>query len=119
MTALTDDRKTQQMEGIEVALPVGASKEIFAGGLVVLDGTTGYAEAGADAATKIFAGVAREHVNNTGAAGDKKILRCKGTGYSCSTRHLRHRLTSARRPTSWTIRPWGSQRTRRTTSFAG
>ena len=59
MTALTDDRKTQQMEGIEVALPVGASKEIFAGGLVVLDGTTGYAEAGADAVTKIFAGVAR------------------------------------------------------------
>lgn len=75
MTALTTDRKTPYTEGVELALPVGAAKQIFAGSLVCLDGTTRLAEPASDATGKIFAGVAREWADNRlGDAGDLTVL---------------------------------------------
>jgi hypothetical protein len=68
MTVLSADKKTQYSEGMELAIPVGASKTIYAGGLVALDGSTRYAEAASDASGKIFAGVAREYVANGAVA---------------------------------------------------
>lgn len=65
------DTKLQYTEGIELAIPCGAAKTIYAGSLVCLDGTTRLAEAGSDSSGKIFAGVAREAVDNAlGDAGD-------------------------------------------------
>lgn len=73
--ALSADRKAPYAEGFEWPIPVGASKEIFAGSLVVVDGTTGYAEAGSDAAGKIFVGVAREHVKDvSGVEGTESVI---------------------------------------------
>ncbi|MDY0187801.1 MAG: hypothetical protein RBR16_07760 [Syntrophus sp. (in: bacteria)] len=68
MTALSADKKTQYTEGVELSLPVGADKTIYAGSLVVLDGTTKLAEAGSDTASKVFVGVAREAADNADGA---------------------------------------------------
>lgn len=73
--ALSADKQTQYKEGVEIPLPVGAEKKIYAGSLVVLDGTTRLAEAGSDASGKVFAGVSREYVDNSlGAASAKTVL---------------------------------------------
>jgi len=73
--ALTADKILTYKEGLEIPIPVGASKEIFAGSMVCLDGTTRYAEAGTDAANKIFAGIAREYVKEiTAVAGAISVL---------------------------------------------
>ena len=73
MSALTEDRKTIYREGIEIDFPVLASAEIFAGGLVSLQGSSGYARAAADTASDQFVGVAMEYVKNTGASGSVSV----------------------------------------------
>ncbi len=75
MTALTADRQAPYKEGVEVPIPVGAAKTIYAGSLVALDGTTRAAEAGSDASGKVFAGVARMAADNSsGDEGDLDIV---------------------------------------------
>jgi len=75
MSALTEDRSWSYSEGLEWPIPVGAAKTIYGGSLVSVDGSTGYAEAGSDAASKIFAGVATEQKDNaSGSAGDLSVV---------------------------------------------
>jgi hypothetical protein len=72
MTALTADRKTPKRDGEHFNFDVAAATEIFAGALVVLD-SSGNCEPGTTATGKIAAGRAKEHVNNTGAAGALQV----------------------------------------------
>jgi hypothetical protein len=75
MADLAADKAMQYKEGVEQSIPMGASKEIFAGSLVCLDGTTRYAEHASDAANKVFVGVAREYKKDVAAAaGTESIL---------------------------------------------
>jgi len=77
--ALTADRKTPYQEGVEIAIPVYQATEIFAGSLVCVGGSHGYAIPAADASGNQFVGVAMEYVNNTGSSGAKWIrVRRKG-----------------------------------------
>ena len=80
MTALSADRQAPYKEGVEIPIPVGASKTIYAGSLVCIDGSTRYAEAGSDASGKIFVGVAQQQVVDTsGVAGTETVeVRRKG-----------------------------------------
>lgn len=48
--------------------PAGTAKEVFKGSITVLDNTTGYAEAGTDAANKIVVGVATKGCDNSAGA---------------------------------------------------
>lgn len=72
MAALTADRQTPFVDGINFELPVAAATEIFMGSIVVLD-TSGDSEPGATATGKICVGRADEYVNNTGAAAAKTV----------------------------------------------
>lgn len=73
--ALSADRHAPYTQGEDLALPVGANKQIYAGSLVCLDGTTRLAEPGSDASGKIFVGVAQQNVdNNPGNASAKTVL---------------------------------------------
>jgi len=73
MAALTQDKKTEYMEGVDIILPVYQSTTIYAGALVCVN-AGGYAVNGADTAGLIFMGVAREYVDNSaGASGDKTV----------------------------------------------
>lgn len=70
--ALTADRDTQRKDGNVESYPMGAVK-IYKGDLVMIN-SSGYAIPGADTASCVFVGVAREQVDNSaGAAGDKNI----------------------------------------------
>jgi len=60
--------------------PVGAAKKVFKGALTVADGTTGYAETGADAAAKNFIGVAYETGDNSAGAAAAVEMRVKKRG---------------------------------------
>lgn len=79
MTALTEDRSTQRMDGELLDIPVAASQKIF-GGAAVCVNAAGYALEGSDTAGLIFMGMAQEQKDNSsGSNGDKVIVvRCKG-----------------------------------------
>jgi hypothetical protein len=73
--ALSADRKAPYKEGVELPMPVGAAKTIYAGSLVNLDGTTRAAEAASDATGKVFAGVATQAADNAaGSEGDLDVI---------------------------------------------
>ncbi len=70
MSAVTADRDTKAKAGSYGEHPVAASTTIYAGTLTMRD-ATGFLKNGADTASHVFAGVAREYANNSaGAAGD-------------------------------------------------
>lgn len=72
MAAATEANDIPTRDGKLNGMPVGAAKTIYAGTLVML--AAGYAEAGADTASRVFAGVAQETVDNAdGAAGDEDV----------------------------------------------
>jgi len=74
MTALTSDTARPYTAGVEAAVPVYRSVEIFGNALVGVN-AAGYAVPGDDAAGLIFMGVAREHVDNSsGSDGDKQVV---------------------------------------------
>jgi hypothetical protein len=76
MTALAaNNTNRKEKDGRLVAHPVGAAKTIYQGALVVTDGTTGLLEAGTDAASKNFAGVAYESADNR--AGSAAAIDCR------------------------------------------
>lgn len=74
MTALRENalRQRKDITGL-VALPVGASKTIYEGGLTVIDIATAYAEAGTNATGKKFRGVAYEGIVNGMTAGEYNV----------------------------------------------
>lgn len=79
MAALTKDRNTPNKElGRSISLRVAAATHIFGGSQVALD-DAGFAIPATDVATgsKVI-GAADEEVDNTGAAGDKRVLVRKG-----------------------------------------
>lgn len=74
MTATTEERNTIRRDGVDFSFPVGASKKVLTGTLVVLDGTTGFAEMATTATAKVCVGVAQATVDNTdGSAGDVAV----------------------------------------------
>ena len=85
--ALTEDRNTPMQDGELIAVPVAASKKIFAGSLVAAN-SSGYATPGAVATTLTYLGRAEEQVDNSaGANGDvtvnvrrKKVFKFKNYG---------------------------------------
>ncbi|MCE5333191.1 MAG: hypothetical protein LLG06_01240 [Desulfobacteraceae bacterium] len=97
MTALSSDRKTQYMEGVEIPFLVGATKKIYAGSLVCLDGTTRLAEAGSDASGKIFAGVAMGQADNSAGLGSAISVRLRQRG----RRDHGHPAGERRSPEAW------------------
>lgn len=71
---LAADKKTEYREGVELALPVAGTTEIYAGALVCVN-AAGYAVPGDDAAALQFVGIAREHADNSGGSnGDITVL---------------------------------------------
>jgi hypothetical protein len=80
MAALTAQLDTLEKRGDVLAYPVGASKRIYKGALVVVDTTTGYAETGSDAANKNFVGVAYEDADNSSGGAGAISVRVKKTG---------------------------------------
>ena len=72
--ALSADKKTEYREGVELSVPVSAGDKIYSGGWVCF-GADGYLVPGADTAGLIFAGLAREYVDNSG--GSDGDLNCK------------------------------------------
>lgn len=71
---LSEDRNTPHREADLVSDPVAADEEIFAGGLVALNGS-GYLVAGNEATGLTYRGRADEYVDNTGGAdGDTHCL---------------------------------------------
>jgi hypothetical protein len=80
MAALSANYDPLEKEGNVIAYPVGASKVIYKGSFVVVDTATGYAEAGTDAASKNFVGIAYESADNTGGAGGALTVRVKKGG---------------------------------------
>ena len=78
MTALTAERDTHRRDGLQLSLPMSASK-ILEGAIVCLS-AAGYATKGAVATTLRAAGVAEETVDNSaGNAGDVAISVKRGT----------------------------------------
>lgn len=74
MTALSEDKRLQYTEGVELAFPVKTLKTIYGGSFVCVD-ATGYALPGADTAGLIFEGVAVEQVDNSaGSNGDEQVV---------------------------------------------
>ena len=70
MATLTASYDALQKDGKIQNYAAGAAKKFYKGGLIVADAGTGYAEAGTDAASKNFIGVAYEDCDNSaGAAG--------------------------------------------------
>lgn len=80
MTALSVDRNTTYRDGVEIELPVYQSVKIYAGSLVCVNGSGGYAIPAADASGNIFMGVAMEQADNSsGSSGDITVrVRRKG-----------------------------------------
>lgn len=73
MTALTADRNTPRAQGDFKSLGVAAATKIYAGSIVMRN-AAGYATKGATALNLVGVGRAEERVDNTGSAGDKKVL---------------------------------------------
>lgn len=73
MGALAKDRATAYQEGVEIALPVKANTEIFAGSMVCIEGASGYAIPAADAAGNQFMGIAMEYIPATAGNGSKWV----------------------------------------------
>jgi len=74
MTALTEDKKMQYTEGVELPYEIYQAIEIFAGSFVCVR-ADGYATPGNDASGLIFQGVAVEYVDNSdGSSGDKTVV---------------------------------------------
>jgi hypothetical protein len=72
MANLTASRHDQRQDGILIDVALAASTKVFAGSNVNFN-TSGYAKKAADTASEVFAGVAMETVDNTGANGDKVV----------------------------------------------
>ena len=74
MAALTGaDVVKHKEEARLVSLPVLASTQIYAGGLLMMT-SAGYVAPATPTATSLFAGIAQEDVDNTaGASGDKRV----------------------------------------------
>ncbi len=80
MTALTAAYDAKRKDGKLVAHPLAAGAKVFKGALVAVASATGLAQAAADAAGLVFAGVAYETCDNTGGAAAAKLLRVQKTG---------------------------------------
>lgn len=79
--ALTADRNTPSKDGKLIAVPVAATKVIFAGSLVAAS-AAGFATPGAAAATLTYLGRAEEHVDNSaGANGAVSVLVRRGQAF--------------------------------------
>ncbi|HSX60261.1 MAG TPA: hypothetical protein VLF18_08690 [Tahibacter sp.] len=71
--ALTSGRNTPRRSGDQFAFPVAAATTIYAGGMVTLLATGGYAVPAGTASAGVCVGMAEETVVNTGAAGDLTV----------------------------------------------
>jgi hypothetical protein len=80
MAALTANYEADEKRGEIVAYGVGTNKDIFKGALVVVEDTSGYAEAGSDATGKTFVGVAYERADNNPGTGGALTVRVRKTG---------------------------------------
>ncbi len=79
MVALTSDRDTPMRTGTALELGVASGKKIYAGSIVAVNTTTGYAEPGATSTTLRGIGRAEEQVDNTnGADGAVTVRISKG-----------------------------------------
>lgn len=79
MTALSADKKTEFMEGVELPFKVDGGSKIFAGAFVCVN-AAGYLVPGADASGLIFQGLSREYADNLlGQDGDLScVVRRRG-----------------------------------------
>lgn len=72
--ALAADKKTEYKEGVEIPAPVDGGSKIFAGAFTCYN-AAGYLVPGADSTGLIFAGIARQYVDNSlGNDGDETCL---------------------------------------------
>jgi len=78
MTALTAERDTPRRDGQQFEFPVAAASKIWLGSMAMINGSN-YAVKGATATGQKCVGVAEETVDNTGAAGDKRVKVRRGT----------------------------------------
>ena len=65
--ALSADKTTEYMEGVDLSIPVDDGDKIYAGAIVCVN-AAGYAVVGADTAGQIFMGIAREQADNSSGA---------------------------------------------------
>jgi len=63
--ALSANRYSENIVGDVVEIPVKAGSHIYAGGMVCVNPSNGYAYAATDTASRIFMGVAVEEADNT------------------------------------------------------
>ncbi|MES9873150.1 MAG: hypothetical protein ABW146_08565 [Candidatus Sedimenticola sp. 6PFRAG7] len=80
MSALTEDRATEQMEGELLYFPVAVGAVIYGGALVALN-TEGFAQPGASAPDLTAAGMATQRVVNTGDEGELYIEVRRGRAF--------------------------------------
>ena len=81
MTALTEDRATEQTKGKLLSVPVAATALIHGGALVVAN-ATGYAAPGSTATGLTVLGMATERVDNSaGADGEQRIEVRRGRAF--------------------------------------
>ncbi len=73
MAALTADRNTAIERGEVRSYPVKGSTTIYAGSIVCVEASSGFAVPGSDTAGLVFVGIAREQVANTGSNGDLSV----------------------------------------------
>ncbi|MCK9195446.1 MAG: hypothetical protein M0P16_00515 [Syntrophales bacterium] len=73
MTALTQDKKLEYKEGVEVPVPIKTLTEIFAGSFLCVD-ATGWGVPGDDAAGLIFQGISRTYVPSTSGNGSATAI---------------------------------------------
>lgn len=73
---LTKDRSTPFREGVFTSEPLAAGAEVFAGGIVVVDTATGFAQAAAEGTGLVARGIAQEHVVG-GAVDGETAVKCR------------------------------------------
>jgi len=74
MTALTEDKKIEYRDGVELEFEMAGSEKVFGGALACVN-AAGYCLEGSDTAGLIFQGVAQEQKDNSlGSNGDLKIV---------------------------------------------
>ena len=79
--ALTQDRETQNREGVNLVFDVAAATKIFGGGLTTIN-ASGQAAPAADAAGVKVVGISDEYVDNSsGAAGDLTVNVRRGRAF--------------------------------------
>ncbi|MEO8135541.1 MAG: hypothetical protein ABI831_16370 [Betaproteobacteria bacterium] len=76
---LAAGRNTKRRDGNKLTLPVQTAKTIYAGGMVTLSTTGGYAVPAGTSLAGAAVGVADETVVNAGAAGDKTVTVLRGS----------------------------------------